>query len=103
VSASLEEASRCPKCKEQGAVSALVGGRRGSRVYTYTCQNDKCIWYNTGWVVQVNSDGTIPERPTAGPKQYPKPSQFSDAMAKRQIEDLAKAGDQGAIDFLKNQ
>lgn len=70
--ASLEEASHCPKCSQQGELTLQSAGPRvGSKALTYTCKNNLCLWFNTGWVVQVNPDGTIPER-KAGPKQFEK-------------------------------
>jgi hypothetical protein len=96
----IEEASKCPRCGAQGFNASMSQGRRGSKVYTYTCQNDTCSWYKTGWVVQVNADGTIPER-QAGPKEHPKPDSYAEAIAKKQIEDLAAAGDVGAQEFLR--
>jgi len=33
---------------------------RGSTIFSFTCQNKRCRWYDTSWTVQVNADGTIP-------------------------------------------
>jgi hypothetical protein len=40
-------------------------------VYTFHCDNNRCIWNGTGWIVQVNEDGTIPKREAGGAKAFP--------------------------------
>jgi hypothetical protein len=91
--ATLDEASHCPKCGEPGAVkpgyeTIREGRHRGAKVYIYMCTNERCVWLNTGWTVQVNPDGTIPER-VKGPKEHPQLDSFAEAAARRQLEDLA--------------
>lgn len=27
----------------------------------YKCMNEHCRWYNTGWPIQINPDGTVPD------------------------------------------
>jgi hypothetical protein len=63
-----EEAKACPKCKLTGEqsknpkfVRTAEGVTRGARLYTFTCRNARCRWFNTSWEVQVNPDGTIPD------------------------------------------
>lgn len=70
----MEEASRCPQCKEPGddRIQRPVPGMRGVMVHSIYCVNQRCDWYNTAWIVQVNADGSIPP-PTDhryGPKMY---------------------------------
>lgn len=63
--ASLDEAKRCPKCDTPGMPNGADG-----RLLKFLCMNERCRWYSTGWVVQVNPDGTVPE--TANPaKEFP--------------------------------
>src|ERR1041385_3963991 len=83
----LEEAARCPRCQEPGKLSSShVGNRQGTTVRVYHCQNERCRWYgDAGWVVQINEDGTIPER-TAGPKQFEKLTPGQEAMARAVLE-----------------
>jgi hypothetical protein len=35
--------------------------RLGIKAVVYTCKNTACKWYNTGWSVQFNPDGSIPD------------------------------------------
>jgi hypothetical protein len=66
-----EQATRCPKCDQPGKLASTntVPGHLGTQVESWTCVNEACSWFTTGWIVQINPDGTIPDR-TAGPKQY---------------------------------
>jgi hypothetical protein len=59
---SFEEAKLCPKCGNAGD----VGARRpsdlpGVDVITITCRTATCRWYDTGWLVSINPDGSIPD------------------------------------------
>lgn len=65
-----EQARMCPKCKHYGTLLGSVPGPRGSKVETYKCETEVCPWYNTSWIVQINQDGSIPNR-TEGPKEFP--------------------------------
>jgi len=66
----LEEARSCPRCKYYGELVATNPGPRRSKVYTYKCLTEVCPWYNTTWIVQVNEDGTIPQRGKSA-KEFP--------------------------------
>lgn len=72
----LEEASRCPRCKEPGkfdgerSLGAQSGATRGAKLKMFMCMNQRCRWYNTTWSVQVNADGTIPPALLNRPKQF---------------------------------
>lgn len=68
---SYEKAKSCPICGEYGILEATNPGPRfGSKVETYLCDNQLCRWYKTGWVVQLNKDGSIPDR-RKGTKDFP--------------------------------
>jgi hypothetical protein len=57
-----EEARRCPKCGEPGSDVSQRPGRYGSVMHTIICRNGRCRWFDQpGWLIQVRSDGTIPE------------------------------------------
>lgn len=61
--ATFEEAQRCPKCNNPGEIEE--NHRRGpnnSTIHLIWCRNPVCLWYNTNWVVQQMSDGTVPVR-----------------------------------------
>lgn len=56
-----EEASRCPKCQTPGDDRKQdASGPKGSTLHYIYCVNDRCKWFDTFWIVQVNADGTIP-------------------------------------------
>jgi hypothetical protein len=59
-----EEARRCPKCGNPGEVDSIKDGPRnlprGTKIHTVYCRNQVCPWLDTCWLVQVNSDGTVP-------------------------------------------
>ena len=89
----LDEAKRCPKCQQPGEQQAgyeLVkeGRHRGAKVHTFICQNEDCVWYKTGWVLQINPDGSIPVR-KKGQKEHPEMNEFQKAMARRELEQLS--------------
>lgn len=69
-----EEAKQCPMCAQPGedTTSTSAPGIRGARIHHIYCRNEKCTWYNTPWMVQVNADGSVPpKRDHRGePKQY---------------------------------
>lgn len=87
--ATLDEASRCPKCDQPGDHSSSESRPDGSIVRTYYCRNERCRWYNTPWIVQVKADGTIPERKPQE-KDYPDLTPGQEAMARRVIEDVVQ-------------
>jgi hypothetical protein len=75
-----EEARSCPICGEYGELQTTTPGPRfGSKVNIYLCMNELCRWYNTGWVVQINADGSIPNR-KKGMKDFPDLKMPDDAM-----------------------
>lgn len=57
-----EAAKRCPKCQEPGHQRHVERLRDGGKVFGLECKNQVCPWYDTGWVVQVDKDGEIPDR-----------------------------------------
>lgn len=59
-----------------------------SKVYTYECHNERCKWFNQRWIVQVRSDGTIPD-PSKGPKSFPDMSPDMLAAGRRIAEEAA--------------
>jgi hypothetical protein len=91
-----EEAKRCPKCKQPGRLKSVENPivspedrvrfdiQRGAKVETYVCINERCRWFETGWVVQLNPDGSIPDR--------------TQALAKDKHYDTDDAGEMARID-----
>lgn len=65
--ATLEEAKRCPRCDKPGQVGAPKDTLRpGTKVVVITCGTKGCVWEGTGWPVQINPDGSIPDAAPAG-------------------------------------
>lgn len=81
-----DETTYCPKCNEKGTI-VREEPHRGGKIFNINCQNDKCMWFDTGWVVQTKSDGTIAER-QAGPKQFEPLSAHQEAAAKALIAEV---------------
>jgi len=73
-----EEARRCPRCELPGKEVGTVKGPRGSSIRTIMCENNRCSWNATTWVVQVNADGSIPPPVTSRPKNFPTLPERSD-------------------------
>jgi len=65
----MEKAKLCPRCGHPGTPTGIQPGEDRSKVHTFRCDNERCQWNGTGFIVQVLSDGTIPER-QPGPKQF---------------------------------
>lgn len=59
---SYEDTKRCPKCGKPGQPLAKTPGPHGSKIHQFRCDNQLCRWQGTGWIVQVNEDGTIADR-----------------------------------------
>ncbi len=62
VQSTYEEARRCPKCQQPGEDrhQELAHDGKGSTIHHIYCVNNRCRWYNTPWLVQVNKDGSVP-------------------------------------------
>jgi hypothetical protein len=94
----VEEAAHCPKC---GEVGKLVSHEQsftddyGKKwdVVTYECDNEKCVWFGTGWPVSSDERGVVYQRPQ-GPrgqdKTFEPMSQDQLAYGRRVIEDVIK-------------
>ena len=89
-----EEASRCPKCDNPGEQKEKRADRTHD-LYIFTCQNKVCLWYQTDWVVQRNSDGTIPEREVNRLKTFPVVPGMSQEKAIEQVKKTIKDEERG--------
>lgn len=88
--ATIEEASRCPKCSEPGDHVNSTPATKGAVVRNYYCRNARCNWFNTSWIVQVNADGSVPER-KSGEKDFAPLTAGQEAMARAVIEDALQS------------
>jgi len=67
----IEEARRCPKCGKTGRLSRTNFNADRSKIETYTCETEGCRWFNTGWAIQIMSDGTLAHRQEGRHKEFP--------------------------------
>lgn len=86
-----EEAKKCPKCNQPGEDKFTKPSidRRGQRVELHFifCRTVLCPWNDTNWVVQVNSDGSIPEAYNQlGPKNFPLASKETESRINDAIQ-----------------
>lgn len=87
MTSSWEDASRCPADQSPGKEQ----GKRpfnGGQLITLTCQNTRCEYNDTGWVVQIRPDGTIPEPTTERDKFFPKLAGWQKERARDRIQNL---------------
>lgn len=89
----LEEARRCPKCRQPGELSRQIpaprGATPGARMHIFVCKNNRCRWNGEVCrVVQVNPDGSIPE-PTKHVKSFPEVPDRTAAVNAMTAEQLA--------------
>ena len=87
-----EEAKHCPRCKEEGMLASTtpvtMGRGVGGKVEVFKCMNERCRWFETGWTIQINPDGTIPvHRP--GAKQFDT-SAGLEVAAQRELDKMAE-------------
>lgn len=78
-----DEARRCPRCEELGNTESSRPGPQGSKINVIRCLNNRCRWYDTTYIVQVNADGSIPKPTTNRHKDFPE-------LPKRSNEDVER-------------
>jgi len=73
----LDKRKRCPRCKEPGELEGIRPTQDlTKKVITMVCRNSRCEWENTGWLITVMLDGSLPaeEAPEvlrAKPRAFP--------------------------------
>jgi hypothetical protein len=73
----LDRRKRCPKCQEPGEEEGTRPTQDFTKkAITMICRNRRCVWENTGWVISVMLDGSLPAEDApevlrAKPKAYP--------------------------------
>ena len=55
-------ARTCWKCGRYGTETGVQNIGEGRKVHGFTCETKGCGNERTGWVVQTNRDGSIPDR-----------------------------------------
>lgn len=96
---SWEEASQCPRDQFTGKVTGRRPLPGGGQLVTLVCPGDNCEYADTGWLVQIRPDNTIPDKREADrtPKQFVNTmtetakQQIRDALA-QQVESELKPG-----------
>jgi hypothetical protein len=62
----IEDAAICSKCKKLGILTKSHGTQddhgRACDVAVYTCDNEECERYQSGWIVQSTPDGRVYDR-----------------------------------------
>ena len=90
---SWDDAQRCSKCEQVGAVVSDLPAREKyqGRVKILECQSELCPNYGVDgrWIVQIRPDGTIPVNTPRGIKSFPTLSEGAKAVALRGLEEAA--------------
>ena len=79
-----DQARRCPKCNELGKEVGRRAGPRGSTFHTIRCENDRCSWSGTTYLVQVMADGSVAEPTTDRQKSFPEHPTLTTERAEQQ-------------------
>lgn len=93
-SVSFEEASRCPKCGHPGEVTGSRPTAKKSTIHFVFCRNPLCRWYDTNWIVEQLSDGTVPVRgqEERRPKTFPS-RKITDEKIERARKSIERSAD----------
>jgi hypothetical protein len=89
----LEEAAKCPKCSKPGKLDGARALEDGGHLNVYLCDNNRCVWLNTGWVVQTDKRGMVYERPIGDrghDKSFPVMSNQVLSAGQRTVEDAVR-------------
>lgn len=91
---SFEEARRCPRCDQAGEIVSTRPSRDNDgnpcKVHILRCQNPRCSWFETDWVVQQLTDGTVPVREGMERKTFPAIPGMTQEKAQEQLKELTK-------------
>jgi hypothetical protein len=94
MSASWEEARRCPGDGSPGEVVSKTPAKRGSglppgtQFVTLQCKNNRCAYNETPYIVQIRPDGTIPDPTLQRDKSFVPLTVFDRDKGKTVIENL---------------
>lgn len=82
----IEGARRCPRCGNPGRHTKTMHNADRSKMETYTCENENCRWYNTGWVLQIMSDGSLAKRAEGKHKEFAM-SPFIEGLGRNMVKE----------------
>ena len=89
---SFEDAQRCPRCDVPGEIMSTRNARdnkgKPTKIHILRCQNIRCSWFQTDWVVQQLEDGTVPIREGQEQKTFPAVRGMTQEKAAEQIEGI---------------
>lgn len=93
--ATLSEAEKCPRCKEQGRrVNEQPSGNLGNKVLIFKCENTRCPWGrdpdDMGWIVELDPRGNVLERGNDPTKQFPLLPNISEREVAKWAEGLSQ-------------
>jgi hypothetical protein len=86
MSTSWDEASQCPDDQFTGKVINRKPIRGQGTLVTLECPNERCQYHETGWVVQVRPDNTIPDKLDLSTREKQYRNTMTEA-AKQQVRD----------------
>jgi hypothetical protein len=89
--AAWDEANKCAICQVEGTEvgTKTPALKLSAKIVTLECRNPRCRWgaTNERWIVQINSDGSIP-RLRRGEKVFPRLSNMSREAYDHKMEEL---------------
>lgn len=92
-----ETARKCPRCDIHGEIISSRPGKTqdGSpcTIHVLRCQNERCSWFDTDWIVQQLSDGTVPVREGVQEKTFPTIPGMTSEKARRVVTAITEQDD----------
>lgn len=55
-----EGRTQCPRCEVPGVIELKQTHLDKTQSFSITCMNERCVWFGINWLVDRNSDGTVP-------------------------------------------
>ena len=89
-----DQARRCPRCEAPGVDESQRQGPHGSRIHVIRCKTTRCKWYDTTYLVQVNSDGSVSQPDLDRTKFFPKIPDRTDSIneSMQRLYDQTRSG-----------
>lgn len=73
-----------------GELTRTEHARHGRKSHVIYCRNKRCTWYNTSWVVDQNSDGSIPDPSLNRAKRFPEVPDLTERVQQQVDRQLAR-------------
>jgi hypothetical protein len=98
VSTAWEVANKCPR---DGAFTGKVVNRKGApgggQLVTLECPETNCEYHDTGWVVQIRPDNTIPDKLDLSQRE----KQFKNTLSQTAMQQVRDALAQQVANEMK--